>query len=215
MELLHPLSRQARSANSLAIPFPTLSARHQHTMMWHLLPTSRNTYFIAPPQKKCVICITSPPNNTNFATFPAATFLGSLPPKLDFTLPPRALLATPPHPSNTHFVRNSNLQPCLRLAFETLPSKGGLACQPNPSAILNSFQTYHRLPTWAGAKNQLVHTKTTKTRCILMQIHLGPLGPRMAKASHKDLLTILPTSRICCQKALRLSTWGRMARGSP
>ena len=59
-------------------------------------------------------------NNTNFATFPPATFWGSPPPRLDFTLPPCALLVTPQTPPNTHFVRNSDLQPCLRLAFEIL-----------------------------------------------------------------------------------------------
>ena len=70
-------------------------------------------------QKPCIICIICIKNTPNFATFAPPPFGSSPPPNFKFPLPqicpPTA--SPPPTPPNTHFVRWSDLQPSLRLAF--------------------------------------------------------------------------------------------------
>ena len=69
-------------------------------------------------QKPCIICIICIKNTPNFATFAPPPFGSSPPPNFKFPLPQICPpTASPPTPPNTHFVRWSDLQPSLRLAF--------------------------------------------------------------------------------------------------
>ena len=68
-------------------------------------------------QKPCIICIICIKNTPNFATF-APPLLGALPHLISSSnLSSYGLPPPPPTPPNTHFVRWSDLQPSLRLAF--------------------------------------------------------------------------------------------------